>query len=113
MLLPRWLTVAILLVVTGVWVTDYGAQFVIAEWHYDPTIGGIFMGTVGATLMLGRKGRPRDGNGDEAPSRLANAMRELVDPAERPARPRARHGGSHRPAPATTRRATDDEGNDQ
>jgi hypothetical protein len=70
-LLPRRLASAIVVVVSIVWVVNFGAQFFIPTYHPDISINGIFMAVVGGGLMLARKGKgagnDRDGDDRDDP----------------------------------------------
>lgn len=117
MLLPRRLASAIVVVVSIVWVVNFGAQFFIPTYHPDISINGIFMAVVGGGLMLARKGKgagngqdgdDRDDPDDDGPLSLPFRLRRDDGHArrERPPPPRDRREPDRRPAP---RRYYDDD----
>lgn len=65
MLLPRRLANAILVTVSIVWVINFGAQFVVPDYHSDVSINGIFIAVVGGAFALSRKGGDDDEDGDD------------------------------------------------
>jgi len=62
--LPRWLSSAIIIVVTLAWAVNFLAQFVMNEYKPDPLVHALFMSIVGGALALSRKGNGgNDGDG--------------------------------------------------
>lgn len=60
-MLPKYLTNVIVTLVCIVWVANFFAQFVIKDYHPDPSINGVFGAIVGGALALTR----RTGEGGE------------------------------------------------
>lgn len=64
-MIPKYLTSAIVVVVTIIWASNFVLQFVIPEYKPDPVLHAVFGSIVGSALALSRK----DNNGGGKHSR--------------------------------------------
>lgn len=63
-MLPRWLSNAVIGVVTAVWVANFVAPMVVEGYESDPQLNLVFMTIVGGALALrSKKDDDRPGKG--------------------------------------------------
>lgn len=66
-MLPKPLAVAIVCLVTLVWLANFAAQFLVPGYQVDGWVHAIFLSVVGTALGLSRKGgAPEEGGGSVA-----------------------------------------------
>lgn len=63
-MLPRPIATAIIVLVSVIWAANFVLQFVVANYHPDVTLNGVFMAIVGGALALSRKDK-NDGSGGD------------------------------------------------
>jgi hypothetical protein len=64
--LPRPLASAIIVLVSLVWAANFVAQFLVADYHPDVTLNGVFMAVVGGALALSRKDKDGGAGGGKS-----------------------------------------------
>ncbi|MGH3986346.1 MAG: hypothetical protein ACRDTZ_03390 [Pseudonocardiaceae bacterium] len=64
-MIPQWISNVIVVLVSGVFAVNFGAQFILQSWQPDPYIYGIFMTVVGGSFAL-RKSDKAERDGSES-----------------------------------------------
>lgn len=92
-MIPKPLGVAIVTLVTVVWIANFGAQFLVANYQVDGWVHTIFLSVVGGALAFSSKGPgPTGGTGEPPPT----ASTEGDPPPPPPPPPEPPTVGSHR-----------------
>jgi len=90
--IPKPVAVAIVCLITLVWIGNFAAQFVVPGYQVDGWIHTIFLSVVGGALAFSRKSDPGSPEGSDAAS-PAELDAEAGPPDPPPQPPR---GGAHR-----------------
>lgn len=62
-MIPQWLSNAVVMVVSGIFAVNFGAQFLLKTWQPDPYIYGVFMTIVGGSFALRRSDKSEPSGG--------------------------------------------------
>jgi hypothetical protein len=99
--IPKPIAVAIVCIVTSVWLANFAAQFLVTDYHVDGYLHTVFLIIVGGALGLSRKGKGGESDDKGAvppppttPTGIPSGGPDDPEPPPDPEPPRA--SGAHR-----------------
>lgn len=87
-MIPKPLAVAIVCLVTIVWLGNFAAQFLVAGYTADGWVHTIFLSVVGGALAISRKGGGSSPPDDDPPTAAAPDTPTAPPPPDPPSGPR-------------------------